>query len=496
MRGCLIGLVLIGCGGSSGGCGNGDKAKDRDSDTASGNSGEIRDELCSLNAKAKTVLNCTWSTDDPGVGYVEYWLEGEEPQRTPMGPEGTTHEVSVLGMRAGQTWKYRVFTDVGTEIMGDEREIETPIPPIIFPRNEVTQVTGESLAANGYILTAVIKGNSSVPVIVDGEGRYVWWYEIPAGNLVVSTKLSMDGKSVLFATYDIKWREDTGTIWRVSLDGKEEIQTNAFMGHHDFLEHDDATYTYIGYDFRTYGNTYWSADALRRVEKGDLSEDGWTEEFNWFDDYPYADEPWIDDPFPDPIALGNADEEWTHSNSLMVNGDGHYYLMSKFLDAILKIDPDDGSVIWQMGGRYSDFDLPSGPMWTGLSDHNQWSHAHMSDMRQGSLSMFDNNYYDLDGGEHSRAVEYTYDEDNLIVEEVWSYSEPAGGFSKLMGDVRKLDTTYLINWSSIGYVSEVNADKEIVWRMDLVDVHDDDDIKDAIVSRITLLDDLYDPTPR
>lgn len=454
---------------------------------------DLTDVNCALNANVPTALNCTWTSAAGGEGWIETWLDGDTPSPTPRGPSGTSHEVSAIGLRAGQTWNFRVITTTPDgDLVGPDQSVVTPAPPSYLPVNTVSNVEAGSLAADGYVLSAMINWQDSIPVIVNGEGQYVWWFEPPSGSLIVTTKLSRDGKSVLFATYDIDWQQDVGTIWRVSLDGKTVTETRALLAHHDFLENDDGTFTFFGYEYRDFGQTSWASDVLRRVPEGTTNADDAVVEFSWFDSYPV--EPWVADPLQDNVSLGNADYEWTHSNSLMVNGDGHTYLMSKFLDVILKVDAD-GNIVWEMGGAYSDFTNPDGSeVWTSLSDHDLWSHAHMSHFWTDGFAVFDNGYYRNDGSERSRAVEYTFDESTLQVEEVWSYEEPNDGFTKLMGDVRKLDDTYLINWSSLSYVSEVDALGEIVWMLDLDDT--DGSGNKAIMSRITYLDDLYSPTPR
>ena len=466
----------------------------KDSDTADPmQPADLTEVSCALNANVPTALNCTWNSAISGEGWIEYWLEGQAPLTTPLGTASTSHEVSAIGLQAGQSWNFRVVTTTSDgDLVGPDQSIVTPTPPSTFPVNEVSRVQAGSLAADGYILSAMINWQDSIPVIVNGEGQYVWWFEPPAGSLIVTTKLSADGKSVLFATYDIDWQQDVGTIWRVSLDGKTVTETRALLAHHDFLENDDGTFTFFGYEYRDYGQTEWAADVLRRVPEGATNADDAVVEFGWFDSYPV--DPWVADPLQDNVSLGNADYEWTHSNSLMVNGDGNTYLMSKFLDVILKVD-SSGDIVWEMGGAYSNFTNPDGSeVWLSLSDHHLWSHAHMSHFWTGGLAVFDNGYHRNDGSERSRAVEYAFDDVSMTIEEVWSYEEPSGGFTKLMGDVRKLDTTYLINWSSLSYVSEVDVGGEIVWMLDLDD--SDGSGNKAIMSRITYLDDLYAPTPR
>ena len=76
--------------------------------------------------------------------------------------------------------------------------------------------------------------------------------------------------------------------------------------------------------------------------------------------------------------------------------------------------------------------------------------------------VFDNGYHHPTKA--SRAVEYHIDHAAGTVEPVWSFSSEAGTFSPLLGDVRKLDDTYLISWTVGGMLTEVDSAGTVVWR--------------------------------
>lgn len=426
---------------------------------------------CAADLLVPAVLHCTWTSAAAGAGHLEVALDGEVVRTSEPGPSGTTHEARVDGLKAGRTYTVNAYAgDVALEPV--DHTVSTP------PWAPSTTVTGTP--SHPFVLTSLITlvDGSSRPVILDADGDLVWWTATDPGVLITTTRLSRDGRSVLFATYDIKWSEDIGTIHRVALDGTSVSETRALLAHHDFQEHDDGTFSWIGYEYRDFGAVPWASDVIRRGPEGASTESGSTITWSWFDGY--GQNPWLVED-ADNVALGNA-QEWTHSNSLMVvDGFDGFFMMSKFLDTVLKIDAS-GTLVWEMGGKYSDFTNEDGsPVFRSIDDLDLWSHAHMSHFWEDGLLVFDNgkNNGPTAAG-LSRVVEYGFDEAAKTVWEAWVYEEPTGKHTNLMGDARKLDNgNVLIGWSDIGYINEVDTAGNELWRLSLTG---------AIPSRITPLD--------
>ena len=84
--------------------------------------------------------------------------------------------------------------------------------------------------------------------------------------------------------------------------------------------------------------------------------------------------------------------------------------------------------------------------------------------------VFDNGVYNgPGGGSLSRIVEYAYDEQAMTVEEVWSYPEPSGDSTNLMGDAKKLENGHVLaSWADIGIFQEIDpATDTPVWTADI-----------------------------
>ena len=444
---------------------------------------------CAANEAIPAVLHCTWSSTAAGAGFVEFWREADAAavSATPQGPVSTTHDAAVLGLKAGETYEYRVVVQTpDTRIEGAIGQHVVPDVPADFPVLTLESVDLQrSELAGGYLLLAMAVFEPSrftVIAIVDGEGDYVWWTRTGSEGLAIAPRFSRDGRSVRFLETDMTWSEDLGTIHRLSLDGTDAADTRALLGHHAVWENADGTLTWLGFDYQTFDGVDWASDALRTAPEGSGDDVPPTEEFSWFD--AYQADPWEPDPGEALVSLGDG-IEWTHSNSLMAIDDTSFYVMSKKLDCLLKIDRASGAIVWQLGGFFSDFTHPDGTaVWASLGDNDLFSHAHMSQLWDGGMVVFDNGDYHQP--RVSSAVEYAFNEGGRTVEEVWRYEEPDGGHTASMGDVRKLaGGNYLVAWSSLGYASEVTPAGEVIWKLRMG--------SEGHFGRVTPLTDLFDP---
>ncbi len=452
----------------------------------------LQSPTCAVHTVVPAIFDCTWTTVSPATGFVEYWLE-DEPEvvrSTPRGLDGTSHDVAVLGLKAGRTYQYRAVVEgAGGRSESTTATHVVPDVPAGFADLTLTEYDPErSLIASGYLLLAVVHIQGArrftEVLILDGEADPVWWVESVDNGLSATPTLSRDGRSVRFLTTDQTWDTDLGTITRISLDGDEVEETRAMLGHHAMIENSDGTLTWISFDYATIDGVDWAADALRTAPEGIGDEHVPIVEFAWFDAYP--EDPWEDVPGQDDEVRYGTGIEWTHTNSLMAIDDEFFYLNAKNVDAILKVDRSDGSIVWQLNGPYGDFTHPNGSaVWRAYGDLDLFSHAHMSHLWDGGMVVFDNGDLSHDPPV-SRAVEYVFDEDAFTVEQVWEYVEPDLKFTGAMGDVRKLDNgNYIIAWSSLEYIHEVTPDGDTVWQIEMSGV--------GTFARVVHLTDIYPP---
>jgi len=490
----MIGLAaLVACGGG-----------DKDDSSNTGDSGTTTTVPDAWNTTAtfsevvETVLTVSFETPETGTALVEYGLDGAFDLSTPeTTTSGNSHSVTLLGLKATGTYSYRpvLITDSGDRIEGTAAEVSVAPPPQGLPDLSVDVLDASKIeAGGGFTLLGFIGADTTWVAIIDRDGDYVWWHADEPEWSIGRPRLSRDGKSVLFNYADAVTRiDDVAGLTRVSLDGTEFVDTRTLLAHHDFVELPDGDYAWPAFDLRDavevtgYGELPLATDFIYEGAPDMADPDNPTEVFGFIDDFP-ADPFWTCSHMQvDSFVPGYY--EWSHVNSISyVDSEDSYYLMTRWMDGLHKIDRATGQQVWQMNGMHGDFTIDgSTNPWRDVGDSDLWSHGHMSHMWADGFIMFDNG--DHRSVESSRVVEYAFDEDAMTVEEVWSYEHPTGGFSLLLGDARKLPSgNVMLAWSGLGNLVEVTPDKEVVWSVQTG--------LGTVISRVIFIDDIYAPTVR
>src|SRR5690606_3043860 len=128
-----------------------------------------------------------------------------------------------------------------------------------------------------------------------------------------------------------------------------------------------------------------------------------------------------------------------------------YYVLSRYLDALIRVDRASGDTAWVLGGDHDSF------TWTGTP----FQHGHVSDVWADGMLIFDNR--DHDGP--TRVAEIAWDEDQRTAEVVWEFPRPDGAVLPVLGDARRLPGgNRLIVWSSRGELVEVSPEGEVLLR--------------------------------
>ena len=153
---------------------------------------------------------------------------------------------------------------------------------------------------------------------------------------------------------------------------------------------------------------------------------------------------------------------WMHGNSIHVDVDSNIIISNRRSSEVIKIDRNNGEVIWYFGGPNNEFSITNDP-------YNGFSRQHdVRRIENGNILLFDN------GNDHdppiSRAVEYEIDESEKTADLVWDFSHPEGYLGLAMGSVQRLpNNNTLINWGSLldqgAVITEVDYDKNIVFEI-------------------------------
>ena len=132
-----------------------------------------------------------------------------------------------------------------------------------------------------------------------------------------------------------------------------------------------------GYD----GECFLTFDGFEEVDT-----ENWETKFAWNTwDHVGLDESSMDAGPPEGRCGGGGAWDYIHTNALDKFTDGHYLLSGRHTDTIYKISKDDGSIIWRLGGRKSDFEM-------GAANFSRQHHARFLSQNETHtiISVFDN----------------------------------------------------------------------------------------------------------
>ncbi len=157
----------------------------------------------------------------------------------------------------------------------------------------------------------------------------------------------------------------------------------------------------------------------------------------------------------------------THINSAFEDPDGNIAISVRQFDEVANIDMTTGEVVWVLGGEKSPYN-----QFTILDDpQNGFSHQHHATiLENGNVMVFDNG--NLHDDQHSRAVEYELDFEEMTATLVWSYTPPEEFYTPTLGSTQRLpDGNTLINWAirRPGTIEVVTADNDVIFSVDVPD---------------------------
>lgn len=396
----------------------------------------------------------------------------------------TSHEVPVVGMRAGITHS---ITAILTDEAGNSSEVaagdfDVPELPEFYPRPHVT-VSDPDRMEPGVNLFNVNgrwpeKWADTLPaVIVDNEGETIWYYE-PDGHLLHDVKRISNGNFL----YEI-WPGTGGMVeidllgnivnrWHFTGTAKDpapgSIAVESDSIHHDMIEIPNGNMLVMSTEVRAYDNWHTStrdANAPRqdgaqlvgdviieithdgdvvnewklldlidpyRITHGSLREDYWANHYDGvFEGIVY---------------------DYTHGNAVIYDETDNSFIMSMpYQNAVLKVSMTTGELVWILGTHEGWSEDYADKLLTPVGDL-EWSFKHhaISHTGRGTLILFDNGvdrtmpYEDSMAlaDSYSRAVEYSINEETMEVSQPWAYGpEQEQFYGRYLGDVDWQATT-------------------------------------------------------
>ncbi len=140
---------------------------------------------------------------------------------------------------------------------------------------------------------------------------------------------------------------------------------------------------------------------------------------------------------------GQVPRDWDHANALVYEkASDAYYVSVRHQDAIIKVNRADESLEWILGTP-SNWESPwDDRLLTPVGDLAWPYHQHAVELTLKGIGMYDNgnhraSAYETPNDSYSRAVLFSVDEEEMTVEQIWSFGESSGSdafYSSAMGD--------------------------------------------------------------
>ena len=310
-----------------------------------------------------------------------------------------------------------------------------PFLNLLFTQPQFSVLTNE----NPYPAKIFIHSMSEYMSILDTSLNYYW--------LINNNNKGMDFKynNSKISYFHKPYYDSNEAYWIIADSSMTEIDsiqcTQGLTDYHDIIITNNNTYILQSYDNEVVdlsslgGNEFQVVSSILRIQEFDLNDNLI---FDWYaydhlNIYDY-----------DNLFIGNipGQIEWMHGNSLEVDYDNNLIISNRKSSEIIKIDRENGNVIWIMGGPSNEFEIYNDPL-NGVS----WQHD-VSRLENGNILVFDNGNYHTP--HTSRVVEYDLDETNKTATLVWEYQNPYGYRSRAMGNAQRLPNgNTLINWGTL-----------------------------------------------
>ncbi|MCA9494649.1 MAG: aryl-sulfate sulfotransferase [Myxococcales bacterium] len=419
------------------------------------------------------------SVDAPPGTATVWWSErGEDDVAGPPTSVDGPVELPLIGVPAGESvrWWVEVEDDDGVVWRSPQEALEVPAPPADLPGFSPDLDEPEATMGDAYVLLSRFDNpGASHVVIADARGRIVWWQPDDGLGRITRVRPLPDGTGVIF--------QQEGRLVEQSFDGTTRRETAIEGGHHDLRPLGDGaalslTHVVVRGTIEGFGDTVYVDDRLSRVQLGSPDPREAELLFSYDDDYPIA--PWAPCPHVEDTEFVDDAHEWTHANSLVPADDGGWWIMTRWLDALVHVDAD-GVFVEQIGGRDGTWTVDPGAT---------FQHAHMSWSDPGPTStrmwVFDNGWDHSSRPVPTRLLELELDPVRKHVTLLTEIVDPLGfGHTNFLGDVTPLPGTdhLLTSWAAKAAVLELDADGTPLWGLQT----------SGAIARVHRLDTLYAP---
>lgn len=424
-----------------------------------GQNAPVSDVSSRVHDDVATLLEVSWTQDESAdASWIEYTFENDEWHETPReAREAGRYTQVLLGVPERTEVTFRIANELEGETRystEDYQDTTGTVPEELYPPTVVTFDETTAHAAP-WVMGSIDVGDDWYGgpcwvFIMDRQGRYVWYYEMPHSRLTLFPQVAHDGTHILFeGTTHYTWDDDVQpVIERVTL---------------DLDWHEQITLTGLGFSFDEIegGNILYDheEDGYELVER---EPDG-TEREVW------NCTRYIQD-------LGQSSHTCS-PNSVVYNPEqGTVFWSMYYTDTVVEIDYESGEVVRRFG------QLPGG--WSFEPAESEVDYQHYPNYTPDGTIIASTHARAVSGVQFAR--EYVPDDQSQVLENTWTYTEEKH-YARYGGEAFRLDNgnTFLC-FGTDGAIREVTSEGETTWEVEWPHTPDS-----HLLGHFTYLDDLY-----
>jgi hypothetical protein len=308
------------------------------------------------------------------------------------------------------------------------------------------------------------------PEILDKQGNVVWFQPVPAGEEASDFRTqNYQGQPVL--TF---WQGTglgglaSGTDYIYNNHYQQIAAVNAGNGlsadGHEFLITPWNTALILSYTTATADLTSIGGPADQTVVDGvvqeiDIATGKVLFQWNSADHVPYSQS---EQPLP---ASASTPWDWFHINAVKLDTDGNLLIDARDTWTTYKVSLTSGNVIWQLGGKDSDFTLQAAPGQT-LDSANEifaWQHD-PEPIGNNEYTFFDNESSGTALLPYSRAITVKLNPWSKVATLVSSDNQPEALSAASQGNAQTTgDGNLFVGWGILPYISEFDRQGNLIF---------------------------------
>ncbi len=409
-----------------------------------------------------TVLRVSWSTEAPGSSWVEFGLDGEASQSTPVSATtAVDHAHTLLGLPPYEDLWIRAITETEGERHVVEGRAATGALPAVLPELAVTVYEPALASPEPYAVGTMLGEDVGAAGVyaLDREGRCLWYHQDPEGSIPLELVSTAGG--VVYNRFGDDPEVDESVVRRASYDGVLDEVVPTAAGHHAFTRFPDGSLAWLAIDVRA----WWSEDAQAEISVvGDAvvlrSPDGVERTiFSTWD--------WVE---PEPSSLWDdafypQGADWSHGNGLHYDEDRDLLVLSlRNLNTVLELaldeDRTDAWPVRQLGLEGGARFVSDDRLYQASSDEAFRMQHDPTFTAAGTLLLTTV----LDA--RTQVAEYSLDDDGHKLRLGRTHGRDEELLSSAMGMARELaNGNWLVSFGTSGLVQEVTPSGVIAWEL-------------------------------